>query len=75
MNLKIVVYFRIVICFVGNDYESSGMKRNEKHVCALKHSKRCAFCEIGFNDDEDDDVKAKVFKSLDLFEGISSFRE
>ena len=47
----------------------SSKKRNDNHFCALKSSKRCGFCEIGFFDEENDDVKAKYMKSLDLFEG------
>ena len=33
-------------------------------------SKRCAFCEIGFNDDMHEDLQIKFTKSIELFEGI-----
>jgi hypothetical protein len=57
--------------FLGNGFEPN-RKRNANHLCALKYSKRCALCEIGFNDDKNGDVKQKLLKSLDLFEGISN---
>jgi hypothetical protein len=40
---------------------------NENHSCARKTSKRCVFCDIG---SDYDDVKSKLIKSIDLFDGI-----
>ena len=52
------------------DSTESSRKRINDHFCALKTSKRCAFCEIDFNKDESDDSKLKLTKSFELFEGI-----
>ena len=45
-------------------------KRNGNHFCAQKKSNRCAFCEIGFEDDEKD-LEIKFAKSFELFEGMT----
>jgi hypothetical protein len=49
-------------------------KGNGSHHCALNRSKRCAFCEIDFNREEnEDDLKKKFMNSFELLEGIAVY--
>ena len=66
--MKFYLHLKKNIFFAGAGPESS-RKRSNNHFCALKTSKRCAFCEIGFNEDESDDSWLKLTKSFQLFEG------
>jgi hypothetical protein len=55
-----------VIFILQGDSSKTGTNRDDKNFCALKSRKRCAIYEIC---DENSDLKVKLMKSIELFEG------
>lgn len=47
------------------------------HYCQLGKSKRCAFCEVAYDEKEDnvDNLKKILLKSIELFEGKAQIFE
>jgi hypothetical protein len=60
------------IIILGKKIPEISEKKNEDHSCAVRREKICAFCEIGYNNNENVDLKLKFMKSLELFEGIKN---